>query len=304
MRNLASEGRPSAAKEDKTDEVVEKKEEQKSRVGEALFGVKPAASAGANPFASGAGGANPFSAGNGANANPFASASSLAAKPAQKPDSTPASQDLPETFASKARIAETSTPSSSAPAQTPSEPWPSTSSFPNPYPHSHIDAAAEYIDPTPTEPTRSNVQIDNSADGMGVKDAFESSMDKTFQKFADRLAQNPEQILRYEYAGQPLLYSKTDAVGQRFSTEGKVGVKGIPRCAGCGAGRVFEMQLTPQMIMELERDDLGLDGMDWGTILVGTCEKDCMPAGDGKTGFVEEWVGVQWEEAATHKRPT
>lgn len=132
-------------------------------------------------------------------------------------------------------------------------------------------------------------------------------MDKTFQKFADRLSQNPEQVLRYEYAGQPLLYSKTDAVGKMFTSEGKVGVKGIPRCGNCGSARVLELQVTPRLIEEVEREDVGIDGMDWGTILMGTCGRDC-GGGDGGgggegVGFVEEWVGVQWEESASHKRP-
>ncbi len=29
--------------------------------------------------------------------------------------------------------------------------------------------------------------------------------------------------------------------------------------------------------------------MEWGTILVFGCEKDCV-------GFGEEWVGVEWEQ--------
>lgn len=289
-------------------EEEKKEEQQPKRVGEALFGVKPAgaAAAGGNPF-----GGNPFSNGGSGttNANPFAGTASFAAKPPQKPtqEEPKKEEPLPETFAQKARISssETNKPAPAAPA---SELWPSESSFPKPFPPMHIDAASEYIDPTP-ETAPNNVRIDTSAEGagMGIKDAFESSMDKTFQKFADRLSQNPEQILRYEWAGQPLLYSKTDAVGQRFSAEIKVGIKGIPRCGNCGAGRLFELQLTPQLIMELEREDLSLEGMDWGSVVMGCCERDCLPKeveGGKGVGFVEEWVGVQWEEKATHKRPT
>jgi len=79
------------------------------------------------------------------------------------------------------------------------------------------------------------------------------------------------------------------------------GVKGMPRCGNCGAGRLFEIQLTPQAIVELEeQEDIGLDGMEWATILVGACEKDCGIAeedkGTGKVRYLEEWCGVQWEE--------
>jgi pre-rRNA-processing protein TSR4 len=153
---------------------------------------------------------------------------------------------------------------------------------------------------------------------MDVKEAFESSMDKTFQKFADRLAQNPEQVLRYEFAGQPLLYSNTDAVGKLLAPEqgdanGKVKVQAsgsgnrsfVPKCTNCGAGRVFELQLTPHVIEELEVDEMGVDGMDWGTIILGVCSKDCNEKGkgDGEVGYVEEWTGVQWEELAKQQRP-
>ncbi|KAF7544741.1 hypothetical protein G7046_g9724 [Stylonectria norvegica] len=135
----------------------------------------------------------------------------------------------------------------------------------------------------------------DAAEPSGLdREAFESAMDATFQKFADRLAQNPDQAIRYEFAGTPLLYSKKDAVGQKL-TRG-----GIPSCGNCGAKRVFEVQLTPNAIAELEADDLSLEGMEWGTVIVGVCESDCRPRGTelGEAGYLEEWAGVQWEELA------
>lgn len=150
---------------------------------------------------------------------------------------------------------------------------------------------------------------------MDVKDAFESSMDKAFQRFADRMSQNPEQILRYEFAGQPLLYSKTDAVGKLLAphqdsaaANAKVNTtaaakSGMPKCNNCGAERLFELQLTPYAIVELEAEELGLEGMEWGTIILGVCSKDCVQRGqkEGEVGYVEEWVGVQWEELSSKK---
>ncbi len=145
------------------------------------------------------------------------------------------------------------------------------------------------------------------------KDAFESTIDKTFQKFADRLAQNPEQVLRYEFRGSPLLYSKSDTVGRIFThphpssavnkiqtvSQPRDGSR-IPRCANCNASRVFELQLVPHAIAELEVEEEGLEGMEWGTVVLGVCEKDCAERGVrvGEVGWVEEWVGVQWEEDA------
>lgn len=149
------------------------------------------------------------------------------------------------------------------------------------------------------------------------RDAFESTIDKTFQKFADRLAQNPQQVLRYEFGGSPLLYSKTDAVGRLFSAgshpappsasriqtvvspQPREGSR-MPRCPNCNAPRVFELQLLPRAIAELEIGEDGLEGMEWGSVILGVCEKDCAERGGkaGEVGWVEEWVGVQWEEDA------
>lgn len=139
--------------------------------------------------------------------------------------------------------------------------------------------------------------------------AAESSMDKTFQKFADRLEQNPDQVLRYEFGGVPLLYNKSDAVGKKLAPamEAKVqtssGRSGMPRCANCGAERVFELQLTPHAISELEAEELGIEGMEWGTIIFGVCSKDCVEKGkkEGELGYVEEWTGVQWEELVSKR---
>ena len=117
---------------------------------------------------------------------------------------------------------------------------------------------------------------------------------------------------QYEFAGQPLLYSKDDAVGKLFSqttatkvqisksqgANGSSSMARIPGCENCGAARVFELQLTPQAITELEGEEEGVDGMDWGTIVVGVCSADCVEKGknQGEVGYIEEWAGVQWEE--------
>lgn len=152
-----------------------------------------------------------------------------------------------------------------------------------------------------------------SAGDTGKEDAlaYESAHDKAFQHFADTLAQNPEQVLRYEFAGQPLLYSRTDAVGKLFASAagGQGSSKGIPRCVKCGAKRVFEVQLTPHAIVELEDDDgdegdaaatAMSEGMEWGSILMGVCERDC--GGEAEGGeYLEEWAGVQWEEVVSRR---
>ncbi|KAF4305581.1 hypothetical protein GTA08_BOTSDO06410 [Botryosphaeria dothidea] len=300
-------------------------------LGSALFGgPTPGEAAGKpNPFS-----ANPFAAASSSttgSANPFASpASGLAAKPPQAPTKSDASESsstqLAATFAQKARIAAESSPAT--PTQpAPHEPWPTDATLlATPYPSYHLDADYETLAPDDPAALPANAQLDPDApdpdDGKAgttskeEKEIYESLMDRAFQRFADRLAQNPEQVLRYEWRGEPVLYSRKDAVGALFGVEEDeeedegakkvrtAGRKGLPRCAGCGAERVFEVQLTPQAIAELEAEEVGLEGMEWGTVIVGVCGKDCGPAGvkDGQVGYLEEWVGVQWEEVAERRK--
>jgi len=298
-------------------------------IGEALFGVKPAAPAAAqraNPFASPSGqptgAVNPFAPqGSATSSNPFAKpASPPETKVAEisEPEPTPAKQEKEvsaDTAAATLSKTFAETLSLNSPQQTygptpPPEPWPEESAMPEPYPVRWLsDAEYETLDPTPLPrvATTGSMDIDSgdaggSGGGKEDKEVFESSMDATFQKFADRVGQNPDQCIRYEFAGQPLLYSKGDAVGKLLhEKEGATKVmaaKGISRCGNCGAGRVFEVQLTPHAIEELEIDEDGLDGMDWGTVIVGVCERDCQERGvvAGEACYVEEWTGVQWEE--------
>ncbi|KIX07621.1 uncharacterized protein Z518_02274 [Rhinocladiella mackenziei CBS 650.93] len=236
--------------------------------------------------------------------SPLTSRSTLAAKPPQRPVDGP--EPPTETFADKLKIVSDQSPEQLK--KEPTEPWPENSAFPSPYASFYLDAYPEDLYPAPPEPptaesSQTQYDIDDSGNSRADKDNFESSLDKTFQKFSDRIGQNPEQVLRYEFKGEPLLYSGTDSVASRFVVpHGKSGaVRGIPKCESCAAQRVFELQLVPGLIYELEKDEvLDLeDGMEWGTVILGTCVNNC---GDpGKISFREEWVGVQWEERVVRK---
>lgn len=259
------------------------------------------------------------------NANPFSSApaSSAGANPFATPKlATPAAQTstnaLAESFADKVRVSSpepSTTPSSLKPtpeSQGASAPWPAQAAFPDPYQNYYLDAEYETLSRPSTPTVPDNVQMEPmDEDGSGaaeLKDTFESELDKAFMKFSTRLAHNPEQVLRYEYRGTPLLSSYGDQVGKLLHPEhsgGKVTTTGggyMPQCEYCGAGRVFEFQLVPHAITVLEdgREGVGLGkddaGMEWSTIVMGVCAKDCVPETLGQTGWREEWAGVQWEE--------
>lgn len=284
-------------------------------LGEALFGAKPtSSSSGGNPFASAS--TNPFAPKpTTTSTNPFAAPAPTPAAPEPKPTPVEVEEEkLPKSFAETLSL--NLPPATPAP---PPEPWPTDSSLlPKSYPVRWIaEADYEQLDPEPA-PISQKTQImdidsgegSSSGGGKEDKEVFESSMDTVFQKFADRVGQNPEQVIRYEFAGQPLLYSKSDAVGKMLYAkdgEGEAKVKGgkggMPRCGNCGGGRVFEVQMTPQAIQELEGEEEDLDGMDWGTVIVGVCERDCQERGveGGEGGYLEEWAGVQWEELSVKR---
>ncbi len=269
----------------------------------------------ANPFSSSTSPSpNPFSAST--QANPFSSQgpSPKSPSPASNPPLT--SSTLSETFAQKVRL------SSLPPPPAPCEPWPPASEIPSPYPSYHLDADFETLDAPSlsSSSTARAMDIDDPPSSTSKDEdaeTFESpSLDKAFRRFADRLAQNPLQVLRYEFAGSPLLYSKSDAVGKLLAphqsppptTNKKITTTTstspsshsgmMPPCPNCTAPRVFELQLTPQAIAELEAEEMGLEGMEWGNVILGVCSADCMPrdAEVGHVGYAEEWVGVQWEE--------
>lgn len=302
---------------------VAKQEQQiptapKTDLGSALFGAAPTSSGhstNANPFSTSNSSTPPTS-------NPFAPLpppSTLAAKPPQNPSNT-LDNNLSETFAAKARLSSPE-PASAPVTAGPPLPWPPQSAFPSPYPEYYLDGEYETLSrpSTPTVPSNATVtSIDDedaskSGGATESKDTFESSLDKTFLRFSTRLSHNPEQVLRYEFRGHPLLYSHTDAVGKLFpqqrpqvsgtrvTTSGGANNR-IPRCNHCGRERVFELQLVPHAITMLEegREGIGLGkddaGMEWGTIILGVCAGDCGPEKEGVPGWREEWVGVQWEE--------
>jgi pre-rRNA-processing protein TSR4 len=284
-------------------------EKQTEDLGATIFGANKPKSSSTN--------ANPFSISSNASPEsshtfaPLPPPSTLAAKSPQPPQEPPT-----ETFASKLRI-------SSVPQSTNGileESWPPEPAFPKPFTYLHLDAEYESLVPEKAQldgPLLSSstqpqyMEEDGTASSGLDKDLFESSLDKTFLKFSDRLAQNPEQVLRYEWKGTPLLYSATDAVGKRLAASNAKtkATVGMPKCESCGAGRVFEMQLVPGAIVALEEEDVNLEeedvnleeedvnleeGMEWGTIIVGVCERNCGEV--GQVVFKEEWCGVQWEE--------
>ncbi|XP_037376623.1 programmed cell death protein 2 [Talpa occidentalis] len=108
----------------------------------------------------------------------------------------------------------------------------------------------------------------------------ESKEDKIFQKFKTKIDLVPEQILRYGRGIAPIWIS-----GENIPQE-----KDIPDCP-CGAKRIFEFQVMPQLLYYLKADRLGRS-VDWGVLAIFTCAESCRLG----TGYAEEFV---WKQDVT-----
>lgn len=113
--------------------------------------------------------------------------------------------------------------------------------------------------------------------------------DDVFQKFQEIVGYNPSQVLRYDIGGTPLFYSKVANL--------KLFENAIPKPDyNPSSRRIFEMQLMPKMILDLEETVSIKEGMEWGTILVFTDMENATPQFDEhNVGYVEEFCKIQWE---------
>ena len=107
---------------------------------------------------------------------------------------------------------------------------------------------------------------------------------KFFKNFTRAVSENPDQILRYEWNGIPLLYSEPNFFP-------------IKNCDNCGSERVFEFQLMPFMHSLLsEANDTTCKSLkecieqasEWETVLIFSCKNDC-----GQEEIVQEICVVQ-----------
>ncbi|KAM6223719.1 programmed cell death protein 2-like [Rhynchocyon petersi] len=88
---------------------------------------------------------------------------------------------------------------------------------------------------------------------------------KMFYKFMKRISACQEQIMRYSWDGEPLFLS---CPSPEFSE--------LPTCSYCGAQRIFEFQLMPELVSMLRSAYPDLS-VEFGIILIYTCEKSCWP---------------------------
>lgn len=114
--------------------------------------------------------------------------------------------------------------------------------------------------------------------------------DDIFQKFQEIVGYNPSQVLRYELGGKPLLFAESPIDITRTIARPSYNPS---------SQRVFELQLMPKMILDLEVSASFDEGMEWGTIMIFTDIENFTPdIDDNGVGYVEEVAKVQWEPKA------
>jgi len=106
--------------------------------------------------------------------------------------------------------------------------------------------------------------LDDSEQTNESLEAASYHSDKAFNKFKKRVDYHPDQVLRYDRKGVPLW----------VSGEHCLGVDDVPPCDYCKGPRVFEFQIMPQLLNYVG-DEAVLGDLDWGTLAVYTCEKNC-----------------------------
>ncbi|KAF9170623.1 hypothetical protein BGX20_008716 [Mortierella sp. AD010] len=164
------------------------------------------------------------------------------------------------------------------------------------------------------------------------KATLPKGVDKAFQKFTERVQSWPEQCVRYDFPGVPLLFSYSDRTAQsllppnvtQHSKHTTPSAHRIPRCPACKGPRGFEFQLMPNLLSMLDvtskkylseeekqslKERKGAQvfdiGMEWGTILVYSCVEDCFgrkaqneesSSDNQKVKYFEEVALVQFED--------
>ncbi|PIA18229.1 hypothetical protein COEREDRAFT_71022 [Coemansia reversa NRRL 1564] len=122
---------------------------------------------------------------------------------------------------------------------------------------------------------------------------LEVDVDEAFMAFQQRVQRSPDQIIRYarspdsDEVDKPLFVSNTDH--PQIDTD-------IPRCEQCGTSRQFEFQIMPQMLNHLLLDTADPASIDWGTLLVYSCPKNCTDGIHNQAGTLTYTPEIVWRQ--------
>ncbi|KAJ2610010.1 hypothetical protein H4S08_003800 [Coemansia sp. RSA 1365] len=120
------------------------------------------------------------------------------------------------------------------------------------------------------EKTRKDEEDDRWTGEEYERAALPKGTDAAFARFAAVVGRNPEQVMRYQFNGIPLLYTLHDEVSNLLdhghnhgyhddddddddesSSSSKFSANSLPKCPRCNGRRVFECQLMPALLTAL-----------------------------------------------------
>ena len=137
----------------------------------------------------------------------------------------------------------------------------------------------------------------------------ETDVDDAFLKFQKRVSRAPSQILRYVRVSYSLDTSPSSSSTSDSAQDlkdltmplwcadsNKLLPDMIPPCPSCSGPRTFEFQIMPQILNHLGLDHSNPDSIDFGALMVYSCQANCqlVQSGSGeKVGFAKELVWRQ-----------
>ena len=120
-----------------------------------------------------------------------------------------------------------------------------------------------------TMQTLNKKSIGLSAEEISKYVGNDMKLDKLYKKFQKTTKVSPDQVIRYQRFGDPLW----------ISMKNRPNSNDIPVCEQCGATRHFEFQIMPQLLnslnLDVVKDDVSIEGIDWGVLAVFTCSRSC-----------------------------
>jgi hypothetical protein len=158
-----------------------------------------------------------------------------------------------------------------------------------------------------------SADLDSNTTWDPCSEKYESTqikgLSKELTKFLDRCEDNPEQIVRYQFQGLPLDYSSRRILHSETTIDPRSKMT-IPNCGFCNSPRVFEFQLMPAVLSVLPVESMApkaekldankshpsnwFSGMEFGTVQVFTCSKNCT-LGNEQINYCTEVCVVQLE---------
>ncbi|CAH8430442.1 unnamed protein product [Dicrocoelium dendriticum] len=104
-------------------------------------------------------------------------------------------------------------------------------------------------------------QDDEEFQALEALARHETDEEARFRKFRDIMSPEPDQVLRLQRGGEPIWLTATPP--------------SVPDCDACGEKRIFEFQVTPQLLQYLKLDKLGEASPDFGSLYIFTCSTSC-----------------------------